>query len=382
MRKALGVGIAVAAWLGMPASADAFVLHTTTGGAPLRWGVDAVTMIADASFNALDPGADAAARAAFAAWDSVAGAQHPALSVVDGAVDDVGYRVGEQNQSTIRYAPAGFALAGDTLAITVLTFDAAGTILDADIVVNGRPGRAFRVLGDDDEDETSDAFDLQDVLTHEAGHLFGLAHNNADPSVTMYFEIQPGETSKRHLANDDEQGLRALYPETAGATPMAASCAASAGPRGSAPGGAVAAALGLAAAGLARARRFRSRALAGVAALVLAPLMQWSGAGAADVASAATLATTARATPTGEAATARVSAATPRWDDGLVVTELTLETRGEAPTTLEVYGGVVAGIEQVVGGRAVPAVGDELAVRRDEARRLRPVDLAVRRAPR
>jgi len=252
MRTALGIGLAAVVWLGMPDSASAFVLHTTAAGVPLHWGVDTISMVADASFADLDPGARAAARGAFAAWEGVSGAQRPQIDVVDGPADEVGYRVGEHNQSTIRYAPGGFALAGETLAITVLTFDATGTILDADIVVNGRPGRAFGVL-EDEEEETSDVFDLQNVLAHEAGHLLGLAHNNADPALTMYYEIQPGETSKRHLHPDDEQGLRALYPETAEPIATVPSCAAS-GPQGSAPSWATAL-LGLAVAGAARVRR-------------------------------------------------------------------------------------------------------------------------------
>ncbi len=76
--------------------------------------------------------------------------------------------------------------------------------------------------------------DLQNTVTHEAGHFLGLAHPcEADPgtatangvpvcsghpemtSVTMFPSASPGEISKRTLAPDDVEGVCAIYPRPA-----------------------------------------------------------------------------------------------------------------------------------------------------------------------
>lgn len=54
--------------------------------------------------------------------------------------------------------------------------------------------------------------DLQNVLTHELGHYFGLAHTPDDPLATMWAEASADETIKRDLRPDDVAGLCAIYP--------------------------------------------------------------------------------------------------------------------------------------------------------------------------
>lgn len=195
--------------------ARAYTLHTTDEGKPVRWAATSVEVTVDeASLGALGDDAALAVSAAFAVWLEVEGAATPEITVVIGPVDEVGYRVGAPNRSTIRFVAGGHAPAGLALATTVVSFDQSGTILDADIVINGLPGRRFAMLEgtpSDHDHDTYGAFDLQDVLAHEAGHFFGLAHNDADAAATMFPDIAPGETSKRSLDDDDEAGLRALY---------------------------------------------------------------------------------------------------------------------------------------------------------------------------
>jgi hypothetical protein len=276
-------------------------------------------------------------------------------------MDDVGYRVGDANQNTLRYVPDGFAPAGAALAITVLTFDAAGRLLDADIIVNGYPRRRFAVLPGD---EDSNTFDLQDVLTHEAGHFFGLAHNSADAAVTMFPNIDPCEISKRELHEDDVRGLRAVYPPVLPGVSCAASNGAGPAPRWLPM---AVAALGMSLARRARARRGRILAL--VTALGLAAIGSIATAHPAPAApSSATI--------------AHVVAATPRWHGGLIVTQLSLEApscEGCAPAreSIDVLGGAVDGIEQIVTEHELPAVGAELPVRFAEGRMVLPPHVAV-----
>jgi len=60
----------------------------------------------------------------------------------------------------------------------------------------------------------STAVDLDSLLTHEAGHLLGLAHNTMDKTATMFPGYSEGTDSLRTLAADDIDGICALYPPT------------------------------------------------------------------------------------------------------------------------------------------------------------------------
>ena len=56
--------------------------------------------------------------------------------------------------------------------------------------------------------------DVQNTVTHEAGHTLGLDHT-PDPNATMYATAPEGETSKRVLGTDDIQGICDIYPRGA-----------------------------------------------------------------------------------------------------------------------------------------------------------------------
>ena len=53
--------------------------------------------------------------------------------------------------------------------------------------------------------------DVQNTITHEAGHTLGLDHTS-DPNATMYATAPEGETSKRVLGADDILGICDIYP--------------------------------------------------------------------------------------------------------------------------------------------------------------------------
>jgi uncharacterized protein (TIGR03382 family) len=103
------------------------------------------------------------------------------------------------------------------IATTTTTSNTAtGEIVDADIELND-PGFAFTTADGPPCPSTGPrvncvAYDVQNTVTHEAGHTMGLAHST-DQTATMYAFAPNGETSKRILHPDDVQGICAIYPK-------------------------------------------------------------------------------------------------------------------------------------------------------------------------
>jgi hypothetical protein len=110
--------------------------------------------------------------------------------------------------------------AREAIALTTTTFIlATGRILDSDIELNGA-GFIFTTVDDPvcpdggipDPPNSCVSTDIQNTLTHEVGHVLGLDHSS-DSSATMFNTAKTGETSKRTLAEDDVNGVCAIYPE-------------------------------------------------------------------------------------------------------------------------------------------------------------------------
>lgn len=78
------------------------------------------------------------------------------------------------------------------------------TICEADIDIN-----TFYLWKNDG---SSDALDVQNLMTHELGHLVGLGHSSKK-SATMYVDSEFGQTSKRTLSSDDKKGLAKIYDD-------------------------------------------------------------------------------------------------------------------------------------------------------------------------
>jgi hypothetical protein len=101
------------------------------------------------------------------------------------------------------------------IAITTVTFDTTtGRIVDADVEMNDT---SFLFTACEPEDASCAVdFDVQNTLTHELGHVLGLDHPPpTDPGAveaTMFASAARGDTSKRTLARDDEEGLCTIYP--------------------------------------------------------------------------------------------------------------------------------------------------------------------------
>ncbi|MBX3271275.1 MAG: matrixin family metalloprotease [Sandaracinaceae bacterium] len=83
-----------------------------------------------------------------------------------------------------------------------------GEIVDADLDLNERRG-PFGICPDVGCDTRT--VDLENVITHELGHMLGLAHST-DVDATMFVSAVAGETHKRDLHADDVAGICAVYP--------------------------------------------------------------------------------------------------------------------------------------------------------------------------
>jgi MYXO-CTERM domain-containing protein len=105
------------------------------------------------------------------------------------------------------------------IASTTTTSNArTGEILDSDIELNAATFRFTAVDGLPCQGATETGCvrtDVQNTVTHEAGHSLGLDHPPDHPEATMYATGPPGETTKRVLAQDDTQGICSIYPRGA-----------------------------------------------------------------------------------------------------------------------------------------------------------------------
>ncbi len=122
---------------------------------------------------------------------------------------------GGPNTHAIVFVQSGWSAerghASNAYAVTYVWHDTdTGEILDADIEVNESSRRY--ALCPELGGCTDGTVDLQNVLTHELGHYFGLAHTPDDSLATMDSVAPPGEIIKRTLATDDITGICTMYP--------------------------------------------------------------------------------------------------------------------------------------------------------------------------
>jgi len=108
---------------------------------------------------------------------------------------------------------------GDSTAIATTTTtsnSSTGQILDADIELNDS-GFTFTTADGPPCSAGGPyvgcvAYDVQNTVTHEAGHTLGLDHS-AVPAATMFAFAPGGQVSKRTLHDDDIQGICTIYPK-------------------------------------------------------------------------------------------------------------------------------------------------------------------------
>lgn len=197
------------------ASADVRLIHPGNG-LPLRWSQPSSVSVVFQALGCSDlvplthlP----ALRGAVRAWNGV---EQSSFQLVENtspnqmARTDWGsnalHMVLFDEQGSSGYFPAGSGL----VALTLVWYGSSGVISDADILFNARD-HEFSVTGE------AWKFDVQDVATHELGHLAGFDHSGVAGS-TMYPYVHGAEQLHRSLAANDRHGLCVAYPLNAGSS--------------------------------------------------------------------------------------------------------------------------------------------------------------------
>ncbi|MFL5300452.1 MAG: hypothetical protein ACJ79R_08935, partial [Anaeromyxobacteraceae bacterium] len=281
----LGRAATVAALLAAAAPAAAFV-RSTTGDNPgtgqaLWWRARQINVIVNttAYHGGCATGADAAAavRASFPTWTraTAAGGAQACTDFTfndcgDSARADLGYTSGGSDNANIVVFRGSRCVdhqsdsacadptssqcvekfncwshddasgGGGILALTTVTFDVdTGEIVDADMELHGWDGNlasptgfyftcaSSSTCGPTYGGQNCAAIDVQNTVTHEAGHMLGLDHvcvaGGAAPSNVCPAGAEPtmaptagkGDIDKRTLEPDDVAGVCSIYPAAA-----------------------------------------------------------------------------------------------------------------------------------------------------------------------
>ncbi|MFH0900919.1 MAG: matrixin family metalloprotease [Pseudomonadota bacterium] len=209
----VGLACGVVVFLGA-GHARGYDVKTTAGGLPLRWGEQ--TLSIDVSMDGAPESIEGVAgveavKSSFAVWSAILPASMP-VDIEASPVHTPAEPDAYDQRNAVLWVVSGWDddYEPNTLAMTLTTYNSeTGQIVDADIMINSE--QHDWIAGDEALASCQDENDLQNVVTHEVGHLLGLAHEQTEREATMYPSSAPCETKKRDLHEDDVAGIRYLY---------------------------------------------------------------------------------------------------------------------------------------------------------------------------
>ena len=204
------MGLATLTALVWATPASAWVQSTSSKGAGLHWPDSCHVVYAHVEGSGdVEDGSDIdAISTSLEAWNAV---ECSTFTLLWGGLTNmewIGYSSHGGNANIVIFHEEDWPYDQRPVAFTSVTYNpVTGVIFDADIELNAEDyeftaGGPDKNLGD---------IDIQNTVTHEAGHIVGLDHNPI-LKATMYDSSIFGETVKRSLDQDDIEGLCALYP--------------------------------------------------------------------------------------------------------------------------------------------------------------------------
>ena len=196
---AVYVALGLASWFAGAGMVEAYV-RIQLGGKTLHHDNPNIVMQLDpSSFQGLDSEAvRSAVQLSMAQWNAV---PRSALNFTLGAdVQNADYNA---SNHVIYYdsnnSSGWFGGGSMTVAITPIQYSTGdGSIQDIDVIFNGRRWDFSTGIVPGD-------FDIQDVLTHELGHVAGLDHSPVHGS-SMWPYVSPGQWLHRSISEDDKSG--------------------------------------------------------------------------------------------------------------------------------------------------------------------------------
>jgi hypothetical protein len=147
-----------------------------------------------------------AVKSAFQTWQNVSIASVSFQYMGTTAVPTVG----EDGMNVITFVDDSVPLGSETIASTFSFFNVNG----AGILVMQEADIALSTSSNFSTSGEAGKYDIQSVVTHEAGHLLGLDHSALLSSVMTPFGTA-GQLDQRTLSYDDMAGVALLYPNTA-----------------------------------------------------------------------------------------------------------------------------------------------------------------------
>jgi len=220
----LAAAIAVSA---APNDAMAFCRVTTDNtavcgdvGEPLFWPTPCLSYAMDKDGSqSLDlDDTRAAIDAGFAAWADVTCDTGP-TDIQFQPLPDATCRTPEYNERGANVSTVMFldpwvpptdkiTLDSRALALTVMWIDTeSGEIFDADMLINDEQPLAICATG-----EPCTGFDLESIVTHEAGHFIGIGHSPLQDATMYYQGGDRGSIEMRSLEQDDIDATCTIYP--------------------------------------------------------------------------------------------------------------------------------------------------------------------------
>jgi len=229
--RALSLFLVVSLVLGLPGSARAYQTYGVRVNGRvvvLKWGQQPVRYyVTDRGVSGVRSDQfRAAAERAFSTWQGVEGAS--------AAAQFVGFTSADPFEDDGRVT-LGFLSRPDLDrvlgATSFLVDNVTGEIVETDVFLNSSFPWSVASGGE------SGRFDVESIILHETGHLFGLGHSAigetelrtgagrrviASEAVMFPIAFSAGNINGRELRPDDLAGLRELYPESASAGNMGA----------------------------------------------------------------------------------------------------------------------------------------------------------------